>query len=174
MMPMEIERKYLIRRPAPACLADLGERTEIVQTYLMGTEGFSARVRKRGTKALGYTYTHTRKRTVSPGERVELEREISPEEYEQLLLTADPDRRTVEKERYCFTYAGQLFELDVYPWDDSLAVLEIELPSLDTPVRLPDFLEVLEDVTEKPGYTNYALSKNLCFPPHAKKDPRSL
>ncbi len=164
MTPMEIERKYLIRRPTPALLTDLGERTEIVQTYLVSADGFSSRVRKRGTQAVGYTYTHTRKRTISPGERVELEREISPEEYGALLLTADPARRTVEKERYCFTYEGQLFELDVYPWEDSLAVLEIELPSLDTPVRLPDFLEVLEDVTEKPGYTNFALSKELRFP----------
>lgn len=164
MTPMEIERKYLIRRPAPRLLEKLGGRTEIVQTYLSGGDGFSARVRRRGTPEGGYTYTHTQKRTLSPGERVELEREITAEEYEAFLRNADPARHTVEKERYCFDFEGQFFELDVYPWSRTLAVLEIELPSLDTPVRLPDFLDVLVDVTEKPGYTNYALSEKLSFP----------
>ena len=43
----EIERKFLIRMPDTAELLRLGERTEIVQTYLLCENG-SARVRKRG------------------------------------------------------------------------------------------------------------------------------
>ncbi len=162
---MEIERKYLIKRPDAALLAKLPERTEIYQTYLQEKgDGFSTRIRKRGTPDSGYAYTLTRKKTVAMGERIELEKEISARQYAQLLLSADPCRKTVEKERYCFDFKGQRFEMDIYSFSTGLATLEIELPSIETRVELPDFLEIIEDVTEKPGYTNYELSVDLRFP----------
>ena len=54
---MEIERKYMIAMPDAAFLEEIGY-TEIVQTYLLGAEGSTERVRKRG-RAGNYAYTHT-------------------------------------------------------------------------------------------------------------------
>ena len=44
------------------------------------------------------------------------------------------------------------------------ATLEIELGDIDTPVTLPDGIELMEDVTGKRGYSNYALAMHLAFP----------
>ncbi len=165
-MPMEIERKYLIAMPdrvklqlIPRC-----EATEIAQTYLTDADGMCRRVRKRGNPMLGYTFTLTKKKTVGYGERIELEEEISPEMYQALLHEAHPDKQTVHKVRYVFPFRKQVFELDVYAFSDTLATLEIELPSIDTPVILPSFIEVMKDVTGDERYSNYALSERLAFP----------
>ena len=166
-MPLEIERKYLIRRPAAQVLAALPEvrADEITQTYLTFQEdGFSRRVRRRGTPEQGWSYTYTRKQTIGFGERIELEDEISEAAYQTLLQEADPAMHPIRKVRYVFTYLGQFFELDVYAFSETLATLEIELPSIDTPVTLPEQIEILEDVTGKPGYSNFELSKTLTFP----------
>lgn len=166
-LPLEIERKYLIERPAQAFLEALPEvsMTEITQTYLLPKEeGFGRRVRKRGTAASGWEYTYTRKKPVGFGEKIELEDTISEAEYRKLLEEADPAHHTIQKVRCCFVYEGQFFELDLYAFSETLATLEIELPSIDTPVQLPPWVVLIEDVTGQDGYSNFALSKTLQFP----------
>ncbi len=166
-MPMEIERKYLIAYPdmvklalIPRCAA-----TQIEQTYLTDDGcGMCRRIRKRGTPQQGWQYTLTKKKTVGFGERIELEEELSPEQYHALLQEAAPDKQTVRKVRYCFPFRKQVFELDVYAFSNRFATLEIELPSIDTPVLLPSFVQVIEDVTGDERYSNYALSEALAFP----------
>ena len=166
-MPFEIERKYLIRRPSETLLRSLpqADPTEITQTYLQADEsGMMRRVRKRGSDAKGWQYTYTRKRTVGFGERIELEDEISEAQYQALLQEAEPSMQKVHKVRWCFLYEKQFFELDVYAFSDVLATLEIELPDIDTPVTLPEQIEILRDVTGEPGFSNFSLSKKLAFP----------
>ncbi len=165
-MPREIERKYLISCPdmvklslIPGC-----EATQIEQTYLTDADGMSRRVRRRGNPQKGYSFTLTRKRHVGVGERIELEEEITPEQYHAMLTEAHPDKQTVRKVRYCFTFRRQIFELDVYAFSNTLATLEIELPDIDTPVMLPTFVQVIRDVTEDERFSNYAISEKLCFP----------
>ncbi len=165
-LPREIERKFLIAMPdkvklqlIPRCSA-----TQIEQTYLTSVDGMCRRVRKRGNPHDGWQYTLTQKRHVACGERIELEEEITLEQYQALLQEADPDKQPVHKTRYAFPFRGQLLELDVYTFSDRLATLEIELPSIDAPVILPSFIEVIADVTDDERYSNYALSEQLCFP----------
>ena len=99
----EIERKYLIRYPDMDLLNSRAEKTEITQTYLKTRDGHTARVRKRGLNG-AYVYTHTQKTRLSDVKRIELEREISEEEYTRLLEDADPARSVIHKVRYCLTY----------------------------------------------------------------------
>ena len=76
--PVEIERKFLLRRaPDPAAIPVRSEEVEIEQTYLLTTDGSESRVRRRGQNG-SYTYTHTTKIPKARGERVEIERRISP------------------------------------------------------------------------------------------------
>lgn len=167
MPPIEIERKYLIRRPDAKTLLALpdADATEITQTYLKPDDsGMMRRVRKRGSAECGWQYTYTRKQAVGFGERIELEDEITEAQYHALLQEKDPEMHPIAKVRWCFTHREQLFELDVYAFSDTLATLEIELPDIHTPVNLPDHVEILEDVTGKSGYSNFALSKTLAFP----------
>lgn len=155
----EIERKYLIRRPAEAWLEGNCQGSEIIQTYLKAdAPGHSDRVRCRKGKN-GVVYTHTVKRRISDLRREEQEREIDEAEYRALLQRADPERRVIEKHRYVLTYGGKDFEIDVYPFWQEKAVMEIELTDETETVPLPPEIEVIRDVTADRRYTNAALAR---------------
>ncbi|MGN0982675.1 MAG: hypothetical protein ACI4O0_07280 [Candidatus Limivicinus sp.] len=154
----EIERKYLIRRPAAAWLEENCEGSDIIQTYLKAeVSGHSDRVRRREGKS-GVVYTHTVKRRISDLRREEQEREIDEAEYRALLQRADPERRVIEKRRYVLAYGGKDFEIDVYPFWQEKAVMEIELTDEAETVTLPPEIEIIKDVTADRRYTNAALA----------------
>ena len=157
----EIERKFLIRRPAAAWLEANCQGSDIIQTYLK-TEatGHSDRVRRRSGKN-GVVYTHTVKRRISDLRREEQEREISEGEYRTLLQRADPERRSIEKRRYVLAYEGKEFEIDVYPFWQDRAVMEIELADEGEPVTLPPEIEIIKEVTQDRRYTNAALAREI-------------
>ena len=164
--PKEIERKFLIVRPDKHFLEQIPDChwTEITQTYLMQNQsGFGRRVRKRGTPG-NWEYTYTQKRKIGFGERIELEDRISETEYQTLLQEADPKCHTIEKIRYCVPYREQILEIDVYAFSQELATVEIELPDIHMSVHLPEWLDIIADVTDKQGYSNFALSLKLAFP----------
>ena len=108
--PIEAERKFLVEivGELPEC-----REFEITQTYLKEKDGLEPRVRKREEK--GQTvYFLTTKRFVSVNERVEIEREISQEEYEALLAETNPAKRPIHKRRQCFEWDGRYLELDTF------------------------------------------------------------
>ena len=152
----EIERKYLIAMPDSAFLAAC-ERSEITQTYLLGEENTTERVRKRVYRDK-CEYTHTIKRKLNDMRRIEDEREIDEAAYSALLERADPARRPIEKTRCCFTHDGRLWELDVFPFWENQAFLEIELTSEEEDFSLPPGIRLIREVTDDPRYTNAALS----------------
>ena len=165
-LPKEIERKYLIQKPDLEELKQISgcKATEITQTYLIQKDsGFGRRIRKRGCSG-NWEYTYTQKHKIGFGERIELEDKISEEKYLELLKEAEPVCHSIHKIRCCIPYEGQMLEIDIYEFSEKYATLEIELPSIGTPVMLPEWLNILEDVTDKRGYSNFALSQNLAFP----------
>ena len=159
--PFEIERKFLIEYPKDVDLLSVPgcEKTEIAQTYLVrGADGAERRVRKRGKEG-SYVYTYTEKVFLSAMRRIEREREISQEEYEQLLSEAEPTMRTLHKYRYCIPYAGQMCEVDVYPEITQWAVLEIEISDETQEIVLPDFVVTVREVTGEKQYSNKYLAR---------------
>ena len=159
-IPYEIERKYLIRYPDLDWLEKAADKSEITQTYLHAADGVTARVRKRMWKSK-CVYTHTVKQKISDLRRIEHESEISEAEYNRLLKKADPRRNTIRKARYCLPYEGQLFEIDVFPFWQDRAYLEIELKNEDQSICFPPEIELIREVTEDPRYTNAALSLHI-------------
>ena len=158
--PLEIERKYLIEYPDMKWLTSLPNcrKVEIIQTYLTSATGEETRVRQRGADG-HYVYYLTTKRTVSELKRVEIERRLSEREYVCLLMDADPTRRPIRKDRYCLTYDNQYFEIDVYPFWDDRAIVEIELRDEDQTVRFPEKLRLIREVTDDAAYKNAALAR---------------
>ena len=161
-MPLEIERKFLIEYPDCALLERLseGDFSQISQTYLLGEAGTSERVRAR-TRDGATVYTHNTKIKLSHVKRIELEDEIGETEYRELLKRADPKCRVIEKTRYCVPYGGFVFEIDVFPFWNDKAFMEVEMPSEDVEVALPDFVKIIREVTEDNRYTNHALAIEL-------------
>lgn len=155
----EIERKFLIRYPDTAYLSEHGEYTEIIQTYLVKNEKkMSERVRKRGRDGC-YSYTHTCKTHITDMRRIEIENEISEREYDELLKRADPERNVICKIRWCLDYKGQMFEIDLFPFWNDRAYMEIELTDESDKVEFPPFVEIIKEVTGDRRYTNASLAK---------------
>ena len=163
-IPMEIERKYLIRMPDLATLtAYAGVKIKkIKQTYLESEAGVTARVREVETDGkITYIYTEKRRRTALTAE--EREREITAEEYAALLARADGARRPIRKTRYALPYAGHIAEVDIYDFWNDRATAEIELSAEDEAAELPPCLQVIREVTADRRYKHAALAREVVF-----------
>lgn len=159
----EIERKFLVAMPDVSQL-DVSEKWEIIQTYLTRGENDSQR-RVRKIKSEGITsYTYTEKIFLSHSVRKEFEKEISQQEYDNLIAQADSKLAPVVKIRYRFSFRNQLFELDVYNFENELAIMELELENLEQEIFLPDFINVIKEVTDDRRYSNSSLANAGEFP----------
>ena len=159
MPSYEIERKYLIRRPDLLNLGACCRVINISQTYLSTTEG-SLRVRRTEEKGI-VTYIETLKRSVSTMRRMEIERELTEEEYNRRLATRDPRRQTIRKTRYCLPYNGHVFEIDIYPFWSKQAVMEVELEREDESFDLPPHIRILREVTDDLKYSNHSIAREI-------------
>lgn len=163
MAAMEIERKYLIRMPDEARLAAMPgcEVWEILQTYLKGCgNGYSNRVRQIRVNGQE-KYIQTEKLRVSAMSAKESEKELSREAYLALMEEADPDLNAIDKRRYRIPYAGQLLEIDIYSFWNDRATLEIELADEAQQPVLPDWLEIVRELTGEPAYKNLYLAQEI-------------
>lgn len=160
--PLEIERKYLIRYPDLAYLDSVcTKKVEMVQTYLQGTEGGSSRrVRKSTVNGVTY-YRKNSKQKINGTTRIEKQGDLTEREYNILLGFADPKRQPIHKTRWCVPFGELVAEIDVFDFWTDRAICEVELPTEDTPVALPEFLHVIRDVTDDTRYTNAALAYEI-------------
>jgi CYTH domain-containing protein len=151
MPPLEIERKYLLKSMPE--LPGTAREFRMEQGYFADGPG-----RLRRTTAPGGTVTHTH--TVKTGQglvREEVEREITREQFD-----ADWPRtegRRLAKTRTCVPDGELVWEIDAYDALD-LVLAEVELPSPDAEVVIPDWLapHVVREVTDEPAYQNYELA----------------
>ncbi len=160
--PLEIERKYLIRRPVEARLrAESTRRIEITQIYLaLGPEGENRRLRRSREEGVEKLF-YTEKRRITGQVRIEREREITPGEFAALFREADPLRRPIEKVRWCVPYAGHTLEIDLFPFWPHQAYCEAEMEREGESVELPPWIEVIREVTADERYTNSALAREI-------------
>lgn len=164
-IPLEIERKFLIEMPNIKELEAKIRmtRSEIVQTYLNSNKSETERrIRQRGLPG-DYSYYYTEKHKISSGTREEIERKISDREYLTLMMEADTTKHQIRKDRYCFIYNDRYFELDIYPFWDDKAILEIEVSNIDENIDIPDFIKVIKEVTDDNNYKNNSLASNTNF-----------
>ena len=85
---------------------------------------------------------------------------ITEPEYEQLKLSADPKKHPINKDRYVFSYGGKVLEVDVFPFWNDKAFLEIELDSEDDNYSIPPEIHIIKDVSDDPEYKNRKLANN--------------
>ncbi|HEX2076607.1 MAG TPA: CHAD domain-containing protein [Longimicrobium sp.] len=150
----EIERKFLLRRMPRLPLGAV--RTEIAQGYLPGERLVERirRVRRDGEPPRYY-------RTVKLGagiSRTEVEEEADEAIFRRLWpLTAG---RRIRKLRFKVREGELTWEIDRFR-GRRLVLAEVELPSEDADVPIPEWLHphVVRDVTGEPGYVNVNLAK---------------
>lgn len=160
--PLEIERKFLIEYPDPVWLERQpgSRRVEIIQTYLL-SDGSSTRRVRSWTEAGRTVYIRTCKRRLSDRTRVEVEDELTQADYLALLSQADPARHPLEKTRWCIPFDSHVLEIDLYPFWNDQAVLEVELQSEGEEFLLPPEIRVIREVTGDPRYLNSSLAREL-------------
>lgn len=158
-IPLEKERKFLIKRPDLSLITERYYGSDIVQTYLhCPIDGEERRVRARG-EGRSWTYFHTIKTEVSVGVRAEPEKIIGFDSYQALLTQRDPKMETIEKRRINFFWQEQCFEVDLFqkPRND-LFLMEAEVTDISGPLPLPPFIEVIKEVTGDKAYSNKAIA----------------
>lgn len=158
MNNLEIERKFLIRFPDTNLLESLAVFKKIIidQTYLKNR----TRIR-RWTEDGKTVYIKTFKEKITELVRIERENEINKSEYDALMLEKDPERNTISKIRYRFPFKDKLMEIDIFPFWNDRAFLEIELESENDSFEIPAFIEVIKEVSFDIRYRNSALAKEI-------------
>ena len=157
--PYEIERKFLIEYPDIAKLeADKNcGKVEIIQTYLKSSDDKEIRVRQRGNNG-SYSYTKTIKQTINGLKRLETEKRLTQAEYINLLMDADTTKHQIRKTRYCLVYNNQYFEIDIYPFWNDVAIMEIELNNESQTIEFPPQIKIIKEVTDDIEYKNSNLA----------------
>lgn len=167
-VPLEIERKFLVEKPD---ITELQKKfncntVEIIQTYLTELEsGVERRVRQRGING-SYTFYYTEKQKINELTRIEKEKKITQDEYIRLLAEADTSLHQIKKRRTCFVNDGTYFELDIYPFLEDKAILEIEFTeeTESKHTKIPKEIKIIADVTDDERYKNRSIAEKLCIP----------
>jgi len=149
---VEIERKYLLRALPERVRG--AESTLLDQGYLPG--GVVRERLRRAVGPRGARFT----RTVKLGTgvvRAEFEEELPEAEFERLWPLTEGAR--LRKRRYRVPDGALVWEVDEF-LDRVLVLAEIELPTADTEVTIPEWLEesVVREVTDEPAFSNLRLA----------------
>lgn len=150
-MPIEIERKFLLKNDTWKSEADNG--TQFVQGYLVGSKKSSVRIRIEGDNAFINIKSATLDIT-----RKEYQYEIPVSEARELLKTlCEPP--LIDKTRYIVNKGSHKWEIDVFAGDnDGLIVAEIELNHENEQFDKPDWIG--KEVSEQQRYYNVCLVKH--------------
>ena len=134
MSGMEIERKFMVRGNSYRQLAYASDH--IKQGYICSGHGRTVRVRLRG----GRGYLTIKGPSLDGGlSRYEFEKEIAPDEAEQLFRLCEPG--IIDKTRYLVKRGQHTFEVDeFYGENEGLVMAEVELSAPDEPYEKPVFI----------------------------------
>ena len=149
-MAKEIERKFLVS--GDGWLGTAGKGVDIAQGYLSTDPRATVRVRVAGDAAFS-----TVKGQNDGAVRNEWEYAIPLADAVEMLRLCSC---TISKTRYRVpASAGLTWEVDVYHGrHHGLVTAEVEIPSPDTEVDIPDWIEM--EVTGNPEYYNSVLAQH--------------
>ena len=155
-MGVEIERRFLLKEGAT--LPDSDSVLHIRQSYLFNEQGLAARIRIVGDHKAYLTI-----KRITPGGNIavrdEFEYEIPVEDAVSMM--AFSPLGTVKKQRHILRLGTVTWEVDFFEDEnEGLIMAEVELPSYDTPVDLPEWIG--REVSDDPRY----LSSNLAINPY--------
>uniref|UniRef100_A0A915IP36 NadR/Ttd14 AAA domain-containing protein n=1 Tax=Romanomermis culicivorax TaxID=13658 RepID=A0A915IP36_ROMCU len=162
LAPNSRKRKFLVTSFDEANFSKY-EEFHVIHRYLRSDEkDVQVRLRKRGQNGF-WSYTHTTRRGLTKGQKVETRMQISAREYAALCEYADPKRCRTFKRRRCFLYEQQYYQLDIYckplpEGFDKLIILETYTTNTSPDMKLPPFLNIAREITGDVVYSLYTLS----------------
>lgn len=150
------QRKYLVDDVDVEKIS-YATKVVITQDYLKEENNLEYRVRSVDQEGdISYHYQVQKKLTDGTKEIIS-ESLISEREYLRYLENKSDSFETIVKSRYSFVYNKQYYKLDVF--DDGLMILEVNVTKENPVVELPNFLSVVEEVTNNQEYSNITISR---------------
>lgn len=156
------QEKYLVdlKNSDLKKVTDKSTAMKMVQTYLMASNGEERRLRKVIMKD-GVNYYYSVFRLNDEGQKILVsERAIDKSVYASLLEFRDPEKVDILKTRYYFVDQGEYFHLDVFDGNDEIGILEVNV-SRERNKVMPEFLQVIDVVSNDVNYANRNLAKKL-------------
>jgi len=162
-VPLPIAKRYLIRDIDHKGLP-VHQTIHIEKQYIRSKEkNEQINIKKRGQDGTSL-YFLSRKTLVKEEEL------ITEQEYNNLAKLLDPKTNKIVKERICFFWNNQYFEIDRYAGHNQgitiLKVEPVETSGGKVEIDIPPFINVYEDITDKKEYNerNMALKQKKIKP----------
>jgi CYTH domain-containing protein len=159
---IEIERKFLLKS-----IPDVkpSETIKINQWYLK-VDGIWERARSMDSNVYGIKWVHTVKTRISEISNIEEERDLSKDEFDDFVKRckdANMNARYIKKQRRIYPDGELKWEVDVFSLKCHIIVAEIEIPTEDYDLRIPDFIQKknLLEVTGLKQFSNRSLSNRV-------------
>lgn len=138
-----LRRKYLVELKGEI---PYGNETEIYEYDLKADVPGGIKIRKRGSQG-NFVYFITQRSISSTGESVEVERQISSDEFVTYRRQATHEKPQV-KIRKSFVWRGQSFNVDTYiiPHREE-AILHVVTDNVTEPITFPHFIKVIKEIS---------------------------
>ena len=160
---IEIERKFLLKS-----LPDIepGDRIKITQYYFKNADGIWERARQMDSRLKGRKFVHTVKTRISDMSNDEQEKELTKSEFmafRRKCLRYPGSAKMIKKTRHVYADGELKWEVDLFREAATLVVAEIEIPSEDFDLCIPDFIskKVLLEVTSMKQFGNRSLANKI-------------
>ncbi len=169
-IPIDVYKRYLVKMPDIEMLEKNfnSKKIDVLRTYLVNKDNSNERsVVQRGHDG-EYAFYYMEKKHFKGYDKIEVERKLTNlSEYNELIIKeADRSLTPIKKTRYCFMWDNKYYELDILPqWTDR-AILKIQYTKQEkkqenSTADVPNFLTVIEEITNDKSYTNYSLAHNI-------------
>ena len=160
---IEIERKFLLKAMPDMIPTDI---IKIDQFYFKNSKGVWERVRQYDSNLTGLKWIHTIKNRINDCTNEEIEKEISKKEYDKFKKKCYANKlnaRHIRKERWIYPDGDLKWEVDLFKDNYHLIIAEIEIPTEDYDLVLPEFInkKSLLEVTGMKQFSNRSLSIKL-------------
>ncbi len=161
--PLRSQHKFLIKKPS---LEDLSQHTSysvthVMRTYLNQIEpGIQRRILQVGQDG-DFVYYYAERRPLPNAEIAEQEEHIDEKKYLSLLMDADTRFHQLSCKQLSFIYDNQNYRIDLYPFSEDRAIMQVAHTKNPQDLKLPKFLSVIRDVTNDPAYRSHVISLEM-------------
>ncbi|MBQ0035982.1 MAG: AAA family ATPase [Firmicutes bacterium] len=161
--PVEVFKKYLVEIDKDIVENIKKEvdysNVHIIQHYLISTSGNERRIRMRDKNG-SVVYYYSEASYISTNERIKKDRILSERQYNEYVSEIDKSLNKIDKIRHSFIYDNLFYKLDIFDFDDTKALLSVQLPEGIENVKIPSYIKVIKEVTDNNAYKNYYLAKS--------------
>ena len=159
---IEIERKFLLK-----AIPDL-KPTEVIKIkqWYLKIEGIWERARSMDSNIYGIKWVHTIKTRISDISNIEEEWDMNKDEFDDFVKrckSSKQNARFITKERRIYPDGELTWEVDVFSQKCHIIVAEIEIPTEDYELEIPEFIQKksLLEVTGLKQFSNRSLSNRV-------------